>query len=78
MKTQGALPYGVGQDWQVEEIEVGDPLPGEVTGQAGSLRAVPLGRPPRHRRHTRAALADPRWTRGRRRRRQGGAGCDPG
>ena len=30
MKTKGALLYGVGQDWQVEEIEVGDPLPGEV------------------------------------------------
>ena len=30
MKTKGALLYGVGQQWQVEEIEVGDPLPGEV------------------------------------------------
>lgn len=31
MKTKGALLYGVGQDWQVEEIELGEPLEGEVT-----------------------------------------------
>lgn len=31
MKTRGALLYGPGQDWQVEEIEVGDPIAGEVT-----------------------------------------------
>jgi NDMA-dependent alcohol dehydrogenase len=30
MKTKGALLYGVGEKWQVEEIEVGEPLPGEV------------------------------------------------
>jgi NDMA-dependent alcohol dehydrogenase len=31
MKTKGALLYGPGQEWQVEEIDVGDPLSGEVT-----------------------------------------------
>lgn len=31
MKTKGALLYGVGQRWQVEEIEIGEPLSGEVT-----------------------------------------------
>ncbi len=30
MKTKGALLWGVGQDWSVEEIEVGDPVSGEV------------------------------------------------
>src|ERR1700712_5337384 len=31
MKTKGALLYGPGQEGQVEEIDVGAPLPGEVT-----------------------------------------------
>ncbi len=30
MKTKGALLWGVGQEWSVEEIEVGDPVAGEV------------------------------------------------
>jgi S-(hydroxymethyl)glutathione dehydrogenase/alcohol dehydrogenase len=30
MKTKGAILWGVGQDWSVEEIEVGDPVVGEV------------------------------------------------
>ena len=30
MRTKGALLYGVGQKWQVEEIELGEPQPGEV------------------------------------------------
>lgn len=30
MKTKGALLYGPGQEWQVEEIEVGEPMAGEV------------------------------------------------
>ena len=30
MRTKGALLYGVGQKWQVEDIEIGDPLSGEV------------------------------------------------
>lgn len=30
MKTKGALLYGVGQEWQIEQIEVGDPIEGEV------------------------------------------------
>jgi S-(hydroxymethyl)glutathione dehydrogenase/alcohol dehydrogenase len=33
MKTKGALLWGVGKDWSVEEIEVGDPREGEVTVQ---------------------------------------------
>jgi S-(hydroxymethyl)glutathione dehydrogenase/alcohol dehydrogenase len=31
VKTKGAIPWGVGEEWSVEEIEVGDPAPGEVT-----------------------------------------------
>lgn len=30
MKTKAALLYGVGQKWQVEEIELGEPVDGEV------------------------------------------------
>jgi NDMA-dependent alcohol dehydrogenase len=30
MKTKGAILWGVDQDWSVEEIEVGDPVAGEV------------------------------------------------
>ncbi len=30
MKTKGALLYGVGQPWQVEEIDLGEPIEGEV------------------------------------------------
>ena len=30
MKTKGALLWGVGKDWSVEEIELGDPIAGEV------------------------------------------------
>ncbi len=30
MKTKGAILWGVGEQWSVEEIEVGDPAPGEV------------------------------------------------
>jgi NDMA-dependent alcohol dehydrogenase len=31
MKTKGAILWGVGEAWSVEEIEVGDPRAGEVT-----------------------------------------------
>ena len=31
MKTKGAILWGVGEEWSVEEIEVGDPVFGEVT-----------------------------------------------
>jgi S-(hydroxymethyl)glutathione dehydrogenase/alcohol dehydrogenase len=31
VKTKGALLWGVGEDWSVEEIEIGDPRQGEVT-----------------------------------------------
>ena len=31
VKTKGALLWGVGEDWSVEEIELGDPRQGEVT-----------------------------------------------
>ncbi|MCW2578438.1 MAG: NDMA-dependent alcohol dehydrogenase, partial [Blastococcus sp.] len=31
MKTKGAILWGVGEEWSVEEIEVGDPAAGEVT-----------------------------------------------
>lgn len=30
MKTKGAICWGAGQPWQIEEIEMGDPAPGEV------------------------------------------------
>ncbi|KAA9151855.1 NDMA-dependent alcohol dehydrogenase [Amycolatopsis acidicola] len=30
MRTKGALLYGPGQDWRVEEIEIDDPVAGEV------------------------------------------------
>ena len=30
MKTKGAVLWGAGQDWSVEEIELGDPVAGEV------------------------------------------------
>jgi NDMA-dependent alcohol dehydrogenase len=33
MKTKGALLWGIDQEWSVEEIEVGDPVAGEVTVQ---------------------------------------------
>ncbi|MCU1617095.1 MAG: NDMA-dependent alcohol dehydrogenase [Frankiales bacterium] len=33
MKTKGALLWGPGKDWSVEEIDVGDPREGEVTVQ---------------------------------------------
>jgi NDMA-dependent alcohol dehydrogenase len=31
VKTKGAILWGVGEEWSVEEIEVGDPVAGEVT-----------------------------------------------
>lgn len=31
MKTKGAILWGVGEEWSVEEIELGDPQAGEVT-----------------------------------------------
>ena len=31
MKTKGAILWGVGEEWSVEEIEIGDPKEGEVT-----------------------------------------------
>ncbi|PRZ40907.1 S-(hydroxymethyl)glutathione dehydrogenase/alcohol dehydrogenase [Antricoccus suffuscus] len=31
MKTKGAILWGIGEEWSVEEIEVGDPKAGEVT-----------------------------------------------
>jgi S-(hydroxymethyl)glutathione dehydrogenase/alcohol dehydrogenase len=31
LKTKGAILWGVGEEWSVEEIEVGDPREGEVT-----------------------------------------------
>jgi S-(hydroxymethyl)glutathione dehydrogenase/alcohol dehydrogenase len=31
LKTKGAILWGVGEEWSVEEIEVGDPKEGEVT-----------------------------------------------
>ncbi|MDK3255313.1 NDMA-dependent alcohol dehydrogenase [Blastococcus capsensis] len=33
MKTKGAILWGVGEDWSVEEIELGDPREGEVQVQ---------------------------------------------
>ena len=30
MKTKGAILWGIDQEWSVEEIEVGDPVAGEV------------------------------------------------
>ncbi|HST86180.1 MAG TPA: NDMA-dependent alcohol dehydrogenase [Kineosporiaceae bacterium] len=33
MKTKGALLWEIGSPWSVEEIEIGDPQPGEVTVQ---------------------------------------------
>jgi Zn-dependent alcohol dehydrogenase len=33
MKTRGAVLWEVGGEWSVEEIDVGDPRPGEVTVQ---------------------------------------------
>ncbi|SEP00123.1 NDMA-dependent alcohol dehydrogenase [Trujillonella endophytica] len=33
MKTKGALLWGVGEEWSIEEIELGDPREGEVTVQ---------------------------------------------
>jgi len=33
MKTKGALLWEIGTQWSVEEIEIGDPRPGEVTVQ---------------------------------------------
>ncbi len=33
MKTKGALLWEIGKQWSVEEIDVGDPQPGEVTVQ---------------------------------------------
>jgi NDMA-dependent alcohol dehydrogenase len=31
LKTKGAILWGVGEEWSVEEIEIGDPRAGEVT-----------------------------------------------
>ncbi len=31
MKTKGAILWGIGEEWSVEEIEIGDPKQGEVT-----------------------------------------------
>src|ERR1700710_387059 len=31
VQTKGAILWGVGEEWSVEEIEVGDPVAGEVT-----------------------------------------------
>ena len=33
LKTKGALLWGAGKEWSIEEIEVGDPREGEVTVQ---------------------------------------------
>lgn len=33
MKTKGAVLWGIGEDWSVEEIEIGEPKAGEVTVQ---------------------------------------------
>lgn len=33
MKTKGAILWGIGEDWSVEEIELGDPREGEVQVQ---------------------------------------------
>jgi Zn-dependent alcohol dehydrogenase len=33
VKTKGALLWGVGEQWSVEEIELGDPREGEVQVQ---------------------------------------------
>ncbi len=33
MKTKGAILWGVGEEWSVEEIEIGDRREGEVTVQ---------------------------------------------
>ena len=33
MKTKGAVLWGLNEPWSVEEIEVGDPVAGEVQGQ---------------------------------------------
>jgi S-(hydroxymethyl)glutathione dehydrogenase/alcohol dehydrogenase len=33
LKTKGAILWGVGEEWSVEEIEIGDPRAGEVTVQ---------------------------------------------
>ena len=30
MKTKGAVLWGLGQEWSIEEIEIGDPVAGEV------------------------------------------------
>ncbi|MBM4602818.1 alcohol dehydrogenase catalytic domain-containing protein, partial [Rhodococcus hoagii] len=30
MKTKGALLWGVNEKWSIEEIELGDPVAGEV------------------------------------------------
>jgi S-(hydroxymethyl)glutathione dehydrogenase / alcohol dehydrogenase len=30
MKTKGAILWGVGEDWKIEDIEIGDPVAGEV------------------------------------------------
>ena len=51
MLTRGAVLHEVGAQWQVEEIEVGDPAAGEVHRRAGRLRPVPLRRAPGHRGH---------------------------
>ncbi|KGH46770.1 MULTISPECIES: NDMA-dependent alcohol dehydrogenase [Modestobacter] len=33
MKTKGAILWGIGQEWSIEEIEIGDPRANEVTVQ---------------------------------------------
>ena len=50
MKTKGALLWGINEKWSVEEIELGDPVAGEVQIRWKPLGHVPLRPPPRHRR----------------------------
>ena len=49
MKTRAAILTGTERDWEIVELELDDPGPGEVTGPLGRVRPVPLRRPRRAR-----------------------------
>ena len=51
VNTRGAIMRSAPGKWEVVDLVVDDPQRRRAPGQAGRLRAVPLRRPRRHRRH---------------------------
>ena len=74
MKTKGALLWGVGEEWSVEEIEIGDPRRARSPSSSPPPGLCHSDEHLRHRRHPGRVLPRHRRARGRRRRHQGRPG----